>query len=81
MGRSDSGGRRLGWRGGELETKRQESRAPPIGQEPEVADANEAGRKQVEQEAAQELLDRERQEALLIAVRGVSSAEGDLVIG
>ena len=46
-----------------------------------MADANEARRKQVEQEAAQELLDRERQEALLVAVRGVSPAEGDLVLG
>ena len=63
-----------------METTRQESCPPPVGQEPEVADANEAGRKQVEQEAAQELLDRERQEALLIAVHGVSPAEGDLVI-
>ena len=35
----------------------------------------------MEQEAAQELLDRERQQALLIAVRGVSPAEGDVVIG
>jgi len=64
-----------------LETTRQESCPPPIGQEPEVADANEAGRQQVEQEAAQELLDGERQEALLIAARGVSPAEGDLVVG
>jgi len=63
-----------------LETTRQESCPPPIGQEPEVADANEAGRQQVEQEAAQELLDGARPEALLIAMRGVSPAERDLVI-
>ena len=76
-----SGGRRRSCGGEELGTTRQENCAPPIGEEPEVADADEAGREQVEQEAAQELLDREREEALLIAVSGVSPAERDLVIG
>ena len=35
--------------------------------------------KHVEQEAAQELLDRQGHQALLVAVRGVSPAKGDLV--
>ena len=52
-----------------------------MGQKTEVPDADEAGGKQVEQEAAQELLDRERHQALLIAVGGVSPAKGDLVVG
>ena len=50
-----------------------------MGQKAEVADAHEAGGQHVEQEAAQELLDRQGHQALLVAVRGVSPAEGDLV--
>ena len=44
-----------------------------------MADAHEAGGKHMEQEAAQELLDLQAHQALLVAVRGVSPAEGDLV--
>jgi hypothetical protein len=72
-----------GWQIGrssqELEAKWQESGAPSVGQKAEVADANEAGGKHVEQEAAQELLDRQGHQALLVAVGGVSPAKGDLV--
>jgi hypothetical protein len=50
-----------------------------VGQKAEVADAHEARGKHVEQEAAQELLDRQGHQALLVAVRGVSPAEGNLV--
>jgi hypothetical protein len=50
-----------------------------VGQKAEVADAHEAGGKHVEQEAAQELLDGESHQALLVAVCGISPAEGDLV--
>ena len=50
-----------------------------MSQKGEMADAHEAGGKDVEQEAAQELLDRQGHQTLLIAVRGVSPAEGDLV--
>ncbi len=50
-----------------------------MGQKAEVADADEAGGKHVEQEAAQELLDGKSHQTLLVAVRGVSPAEGDLV--
>ena len=52
-----------------------------MGQETEVADAHEAWGKHVEQKAAQELLDRQGHQALLVAVSGVSPAEGDLVTG
>ena len=50
-----------------------------MSQEAEVADAHEAGGKHVEQKASQELVHGQGQEALLVAVGGVSPAEGDLV--
>jgi hypothetical protein len=50
-----------------------------VGQKAKVADAHEARGKHVEQEASQELLDRQGHQALLVAVGGVSPAEGDLV--
>jgi hypothetical protein len=49
-----------------------------VGQKAEVADAHEARGKHVEQEAAQELLDRQGHQALLVAVHRVSPAEGNL---
>jgi hypothetical protein len=49
-----------------------------VGHEPEVANADEAGRKHVEKEAAQELLDRQDHQALLVAVPGVTPAKGHL---
>ncbi len=52
----------------------------PVGEEPEVADAHEAARQQVQEEAAQELVDRQSQEALLVGVGGVSPAEGDVAL-
>jgi len=44
-----------------------------------VADAHEAGGKHVEQKTSQELVHGQGHEALLVAVGGVSPAEGDLV--
>ena len=41
-----------------LKAKGQESGAPPVGQEAEVANANEPFGKHVQQEAAQELIER-----------------------
>jgi hypothetical protein len=61
-----------------VEAKWQESGAPSVGQKAEVADAHEARGKHVEEESAQELLDRQGHQALLIAVRRVSPAEGNL---
>ena len=52
----------------------------PVGEEAEVADAHEAAWQQVEQEAAQELVDRQSQQALLVGMRGVSPAEGDVAL-
>ena len=62
----------------QLEAERQERSASPVGEEAEVADAHEAARQQVEQEAAQELLDRQSHQPLLVAMGGVSPAEGDV---
>ena len=62
-----------------MEAEWQESSAPSVGEKAEVADAHEARGKHVEQEAVQELLDRQGHQALLVAVRGVSPAEGNLV--
>ena len=50
-----------------------------MGQKAEVADAHEARGKHMEQEAAQELLDGKGHQTLLVAVRGVSPAERDMV--
>jgi len=50
----------------------------PVGEEAEATDAHEAARQQVEQEAAQELFDPQGHEPLLVAVSGVSPAEGDI---
>jgi hypothetical protein len=61
-----------------MEAKWQESGAPSVGQKAEVADADEALGKHVEEEAAQELLDRQGHQTLLVAMRGVSPTEGDL---
>ena len=45
-----------------------------------MADAHEAWGKHMEQEAAQELLHRQGHQALLVAVGGVSPAEGNLAV-
>jgi len=50
-----------------------------MGEETEVADAHEAGGKHVEEKASQELLHGQGHEALLVAVGGVSPAEGDFL--
>ena len=53
----------------------------PVGQEAEVTDAHEATRKQVKQEAAQELIDGQSHEPLLVTMCGVSPTEGDVALG
>jgi hypothetical protein len=53
----------------------------PVGQEPEVADAHEAFGKKVQQEAAQELVERESHELLFVVVSRITPAKGDLAIG
>ena len=63
-----------------MEAEWQQRSASPVGEKAEVADAHEAAWQQVEQEAAQELVDRQSQEPLLVGVRGVSPAEGDVAL-
>ena len=63
------------------EAERKKFCSPPVGEEAEVADAHEAARQQVQQEAAQELIDRQSHEPLLVAVGGVAPAEGDVAVG
>ena len=65
----------------QLEAQRQQRSAVAVGEESEVADAHEAGRQQMEQEAAQELIDRQSHEPFLVAVGGIAPTEGDVAIG
>ena len=53
----------------------------PVGEKAEVADAHEAAGEQVQEEAAQELIDGQAHEPLLVAVSGISPAEGDVAVG
>ena len=64
-----------------MEAEGQEGGAAPVGEESEVADAHEAARQQVEQEAAQELFNSQSHEPLLVAVGGVSPAECHVALG
>jgi hypothetical protein len=53
----------------------------PIGEEAEVADAHEAARQQVQEEAAQKLIDGQSHQPLLVAVSGVAPAKGYVALG
>ena len=61
-------------------TKRNQCPTATAGEETEVADADEATRQHMQQEATQEFIDRQSQESLLVFVSGVSPAERDLVL-
>src|SRR5271165_3327723 len=65
----------------QLEAERQEDGALPVGEESEVADAHEAAWQQMKQESAQELLDLQSHEPLLVAMGGVSPTERNPAIG
>ena len=52
-----------------------------VGEEAEVANADEAPWQQMQQEAAQELIDRQGHEPFLVAMGGISPAEGNVAIG
>ena len=60
------------------QAQRQQRSAVPVSEEAEVADADEAGRQEVEQETAQELFNSQGHEPLLVAVSGIAPAEGDV---
>ena len=63
------------------QTKRKEFCSPPVGEKAEVADAHETARQQVQQEAAQELIDGQSHEPLLVAVSGVAPAKAYVALG
>jgi hypothetical protein len=52
-----------------------------VGKEAEVADADEAAWEQMEQEAAQKLIDWQSHAPLLVAVCGISPAKRDVLVG
>ena len=64
----------------QAEAERQQHSSLAVGEEAEVADPDEASWEKVEQEAAEELVDRQAHDALLVAAGGVSPAEDDLTV-
>jgi len=66
--------------GKQLSTKRNQCTATTAGEEAEVPDTDEAARQHVQQKPAQELIDRQSQESLLVFMSGISPAERNLVI-
>src|SRR6266849_935159 len=72
------------WRMGLLEQPRTEWKefcSPPVSKKSEVADAHKTARQQVQEEAAQELIDGQSHDPLLVAVGGVAPAKGDFSVG
>ena len=69
------------WAAEQLGAERQERSAVAVGEESEVADAHEARRQQMKQEAAQELIYGQRHEPLLVAVSRIAPSEGDVAAG
>jgi len=63
-----------------LPAKWQESGPPPVGEKAEVANADEAFGKQVQQEAAQKLIQRQAHHFLFIVVSRVAPTKGDLAV-
>ena len=51
-----------------------------LARNPKLRMRTKTGRQQVEQEAAQELIDSQSHEPFLVAVRGIAPAEGDVAI-
>jgi len=64
-----------------VNAEREQRAAAAMSQKPEVADADESRRQHVQKESAQELVDSERHQTLLILVSGIAPAESDAAIG
>ena len=64
----------------QVKAEGQESGASPVGQETKVADAYEAFGEQVQQEAAQEFIERDSHELLFVVVSRVAPAKSDLAM-
>lgn len=63
-----------------MPAERQQGGTATVGEEAEVADADEAAGEQMQQEAAQELLGGQGHESFPVAVSGVAPAEGDVAV-
>ena len=63
-----------------VKAKRQERSASPVSEQAEVANADEAFGKHVQQETAQEFVQWKGQQLLFVAVSGVTPTEGDLAV-
>ena len=61
-----------------MKAKWQKRGAPAVGEESEVPNAHEALRKQVQEEATQELIQRWTYQLLLVVVSGIAPAKGGL---
>ena len=61
----------------QLEAEREHCAAAAMGEKPKVPDADETRRQYVQQESAQELIDRQSHQPLLILVSGIAPAESD----
>ena len=64
----------------QLTAEGQQGCAAAVGEEAEVADADEAAGEQMQQEAAQELICGQGHKSLPVAMRGVAPAEGDVAV-
>jgi hypothetical protein len=63
------------------ETEWKKLRSPSVSEKSKVTDAHEAAREQVQEEAAQELIDGQSHQTLLVAVSGVAPAKSYVVLG
>src|SRR6266852_4724404 len=61
-----------------MKAKWQERGAPAVGEEAEVPDAHKAFRKDVQEEAAQEFIERKSHQLLFVVVSRIAPAKGDL---
>src|SRR6267378_5453882 len=64
-----------------MKTKWQELGASPVGEEAEVPDAHETFGKHVQQEAAQEFIERKSRQLLFVVVSRIAPAKSDLPFG
>jgi hypothetical protein len=64
----------------QLAAEGQQAGTPTVGEKAEVANAHEAARKQMQEEPAQELVNRQRHQLLLVAMGGVAPAESDVAV-
>ena len=64
-----------------MKAKRQERGAPAVGEEAEVPNAHETFGKHVQEEAAQEFIERKSQQFLFVVVSRIAPAKSDLAFG